>query len=151
MWVQPSKSFGRSPNIFRFFARPSEPDVHQYFSRTDWVGAAIEKAIGQIEPMSSMALRRRRAMNFARLARFEPNDTTSVLKAKAAPTNKLWVSQNGVPTRKNTFMRVVEAWSRAKLPIRPPVKARAEGIPCHVTTERNPSRMRLAPYSRRTT
>lgn len=86
-----------------------------------------------------------RTTNFIRFARFETKDTKSVPKANKAPTIILWTSQNGAPTRKRPFIRVVEVWSRAKLPNKLPVNARAEGRPCQVTTDRKAIKMRLAP------
>lgn len=87
----------------------------------------------------------RRTRNFAKLAKFEANETRSVPNAKTAPTIRLWASQNGAPTRNRPFIREVEVCNRARLPNELPVSARADGMPCHVTTERKTNKMKLAP------
>ncbi|BBF72797.1 hypothetical protein SBA_pBAR4_1060 (plasmid) [Sphingomonas bisphenolicum] len=83
--------------------------------------------------------------NFERFAMLDTSETRSVPSAKSAPTIRLCASQNGAPTRKKPFIRVVEVCSRARVPKELPVKAKADGMPCHVTIERKAKRMRLAP------
>lgn len=90
-------------------------------------------------------IRRRRTTNLIRFARFDASDTASVPNANKAPTIKLWASQNGAPRRKSPFIRVVDVCKRARLPSELPVNANADGMPCHVTIERNDNIMRLAP------
>jgi len=106
--------------------------------------AAPPQIIDAIE-VGARAETRRRTRNFPKFAKFEANETRSVPNANKAPTIKLWASQNGAPTRKRPFIRVVEVCSLARLPNELPVNANADGIPCHVTTERKDNTMRLAP------
>lgn len=84
-------------------------------------------------------------MNFSKFAMFEVSDTRSVPNANKAPTIKLWANQNGAPMRKRPFIRVVEVCSRARLPNELPANAKADAMPCHVTTERQANRIRDAP------
>ena len=78
-------------------------------------------------------------------AQFEATETRSVPSANTAPTIRLWANQNGAPSRNSPFIREVDVCKRAILPKMLPVKANADGGPCHVTTARKPNKMSLAP------